>query len=66
MGVGHTLLLAFEGVARELGYDKVSLLVGQFNPRAKALYQSLGYKKIGFLESAAKPGVNENIMVKTL
>lgn len=66
MGVGHTLLEVFEGVARGLGHGKVSLLVGEFNPRAKALYQSMGYKKVGFLENAIKPGVNENIMVKTL
>ena len=66
MGVGHTLLEVFEGVAKDLGYDKVSLLVGEFNPRAKALYQSMGYKKVGFLENAVRQGVNENIMVKTL
>lgn len=66
MGVGHTLLQVFEGVAGSLGYDKVSLLVGQYNPRAKALYQSLGYRKAGYLENAIKPGVNENIMVKAL
>lgn len=66
MGVGHILLRVFEGVAREKGYRKVSLLVSHFNPRAKALYQSMGYKKVGYVPDAMIEGVHENIMVKTL
>lgn len=66
MGVGHVLLGTYEGVARALGYRKVSLMVSHFNPRAKALYQSLGYKKSGYVPDAILPGVHENIMVKDL
>lgn len=66
MGVGHTLLQTFEGVGKALGYGKVSLLVSHFNPRAKALYQSMGYRKVGYLENALKEGIHENIMVKSL
>lgn len=66
MGVGHTLLQVYEGVARELGFRKVSLLVSSFNPRAKALYQSMGYRKVGYVPDAILPGLDENIMVKTL
>ena len=66
MGVGHTLLRVYEGVARELGFRKVSLLVSSFNPRAKTLYQSMGYRKVGYVPDAILPGLDENIMVKTL
>ena len=66
MGVGHTLLSVYEGVARALGYRKISLLVSHFNPRAKALYQSLGFRKVGYVPDAILPGIDENIMVKSL
>ena len=66
MGVGHTLLRVFEGVAREKGYRKASLLVSHFNPRARALYQSMGYKRVGYVPDAILPGIHENIMVKDL
>lgn len=66
MGVGRTLLKVYEGVARELGFRKTSLLVSHFNPRAKALYQSMGYRKVGYVPDAILPGNHENIMVKTL
>lgn len=66
MGVGHTLLRVFEGVARGLGFRKASMLVSHFNPRAKALYQSMGYRKVGYVPDAILPGNHENIMVKDL
>lgn len=66
MGIGHVLLGTFEGVARKLGYRKASMLVSHFNPRAKALYQSMGYQKVGYVPDAILPGIHENIMVKDL
>lgn len=66
MGVGHVLLGTFEGVARALGYRKASMLVSHFNPRARKLYQSMGYQKVGYVPDAILPGNHENIMVKTL
>lgn len=66
MGVGHTLLRVYEGVARGLGFRKASMLVSHFNPRAKALYQSMGYRKVGYVPDAILPGNHENIMVKDL
>lgn len=66
MGVGHTLLQVFEGVARGLGFRKASMLVSHFNPRARALYQSMGYRKVGYVPDAILPGNHENIMVKDL
>lgn len=66
MGVGHVLLRTYEGVARALGHRKTSLMVSHFNPRARALYQSMGYKKAGYVPDAILPGIHENIMVKDL
>ena len=63
---GHVLLRTFEGVSRAMGYRKASLMVSHFNPRAKALYQSMGYQKVGYVPDAIVPGVHENIMVKDL
>ena len=41
--------------SRELGFRKASLLVSHFNPRAKALYQSMGYRKVGYVPDAILP-----------
>ena len=66
MGIGHVLLETFIGVSRSLGYRKCSLLVSHFNPRAKSLYQSLGFRKVGYVPDCILPGIHENIMVKDL
>lgn len=66
MGIGHVLLETFIGVSRSLGYRKCSLLVSHFNPRAKNLYQSLGFRKVGYVPDCILPGIHENIMVKDL
>ena len=63
---GHGLLETFIGVSRSLGYKKCSLLVSHFNPRAKNLYQSLGFQKVGYVPDCILPGIHENIMVKDL
>lgn len=65
-GVGRRMLEFYEEAARQLGYSRSSLMVSSFNPRARNLYQSLGYKKIGMLPDAFKAGIDENIMVKDL
>ena len=64
-GTGHLLLETYIGVARALGCRKCGLLVSSFNPRAKALYQSLGFQKVGYITDFL-PGAHENIMVKNL
>jgi ribosomal protein S18 acetylase RimI-like enzyme len=66
MGVGHFMIASFEEAARQLGYAKTSILTSSFNQRARRLYQSLGYKKIGFLQDAFRKGIDEIIFVKTL
>lgn len=66
MGVGRTLLSTFAGVSKRLGYRKCSLLVGDFNVRARNLYQSMGYKRVGHVTDCILPGLHESIMVKDL
>ncbi len=45
-GVARALLLALEGAARELGYERVRLDTGSSQTHAKALYLSTGYREI--------------------
>ena len=66
MGIGHQMLAFFEEMARQAGFERTSIMASGFNPRARKLYQSLGYRRIGFLEDAFKPGISEYIYVKTL
>lgn len=62
-GIGKTLHRYFEEVlAAE--YDQLYLMVGDFNPRGKKLYLTLGYKEIGNLPDFYKAGVTETLMVK--
>jgi GNAT superfamily N-acetyltransferase len=42
-GIGTALVRAVEDVARARGYDQLILGVGVDNPRAKQLYERLGY-----------------------
>lgn len=65
-GVGRQMIAFFEEAARQLGYTRVSIMVSSFNPRARSLYQSLGYKRIGLLPDAFREGIDENILVKRL
>jgi ribosomal protein S18 acetylase RimI-like enzyme len=65
-GAGRFMMAAFEEAARQEGCDKTSLMASSFNPRAIRLYQSLGYKKIGYLDDAFKKGIGEYIFVKRL
>jgi ribosomal protein S18 acetylase RimI-like enzyme len=45
-GIGSTLVAAFEHRARENGFTTVSLEVIDTNPRARNLYERLGYRQI--------------------
>lgn len=44
-GIAKELFSFVEKKAKELGFDKVSLLVDFENPKALALYEKLGFKK---------------------
>jgi ribosomal protein S18 acetylase RimI-like enzyme len=65
IGVGKILVRFFEDAVREDG-SKAFLVVADFNPRAKALYESLGYKEVGVIPGLYREGVTETLMMKEL
>jgi GNAT superfamily N-acetyltransferase len=46
-GVGTKLIGAAEATARQLGYERIALGVGLDNPKARRLYERLGYADWG-------------------
>jgi GNAT superfamily N-acetyltransferase len=42
-GIGTALIGAAEATARQLGYERIALGVGVDNPKARRLYERLGY-----------------------
>lgn len=46
-GIGTTLIVAAEDLARQRGYHRIGLGVTDDNPRAAALYLRLGYQETG-------------------
>lgn len=46
-GIGTVLIHAFEQRAQQLGHHKVMLIVDQENPKARKLYERLGYTEDG-------------------
>lgn len=64
MGIGKYLMDYFENeIARD--YDKLFLIVADFNTDAKRLYEKLGYQFIGTIPDFYKKGINEYLMIKT-
>ena len=66
MGVGHRLLETFERISRELKARNIFICVSAFNPRARKLYQSMGYRKIALIPDMTINGIDENILMKRL
>lgn len=56
MGIGHTLLEVFEGTSPALGARNMFICVSAFNPRAKALYLSRGFRKVALIRSFTATG----------
>ena len=46
-GIGTALIGAAEGTARQLGHERIALGVGLDNPKARRLYERLGYADWG-------------------
>jgi GNAT superfamily N-acetyltransferase len=46
-GIGTALIHAAEATARQLGYERIALGVGLDNPKARRLYERLGYADWG-------------------
>jgi ribosomal protein S18 acetylase RimI-like enzyme len=63
LGIGKKLLSFFEEKVFP-DCSKVFLVVADFNPDAKRLYESLGYKQVGVLPNLYKEGVTEYLMMK--
>ncbi|HZG79469.1 MAG TPA: N-acetyltransferase [Brevibacillus sp.] len=49
MGVGKSLLYAFEKEAEARGHDRVALIVEEANAKARKLYESIGFRPDGSL-----------------
>lgn len=49
-GIAKELFVFIEKKAKELGFEKISLLVDLENPKALALYEKIGFKKNTVLE----------------
>lgn len=63
LGIGKRLIEFFEDSGFE-NNAKVFLVVADFNPKAKKLYMSLGYKEVGSIPDLYKRGVTEYLMMK--
>jgi len=62
-GYGRALLDYFENQLYK-DAEKLFLMVGDFNERAKKLYEELDYKEVGILPSFYCDSVNEYLMMK--
>lgn len=65
IGIGQTLLKYFEETNSKTS-SKLFLVVADFNPRAKQLYERIGYKEVGIIPSLYKIGVKECLMMKEI
>ncbi len=50
MGIGRKTMLHIEGYAAQLGFDEIRLDTFSQNPFSIRLYESLGYKTVGFAQ----------------
>jgi ribosomal protein S18 acetylase RimI-like enzyme len=46
-------------------YTKLFLVVADFNPDAKMLYEKVGYVEVGTIPSLYRAGITENLMMKS-
>jgi len=63
LGIGKKLLSFFEEMVFPHS-SKVFLVVADFNPDAKRLYENLGYQQVGVLPNLYKVGATEYLMMK--
>ena len=64
LGIGQELMRFFEKTAFT-DHSKIFLVVADFNPDARRLYERLGYQQVGVLPGLYKEGVTEYLMMKT-
>ena len=63
-GIGKQLMKYFEDNASDSPAAKYFLTVDDFNPRAKQLYENLGYQCVGELPDFYKKGIDCYLMMK--
>ncbi len=63
-GIGKKLLKFFEDSCFK-DYNKLFLVVADFNPDAKKLYEKIGYIQVGTLPSLYREGITEHLMMKS-
>jgi ribosomal protein S18 acetylase RimI-like enzyme len=64
--VGSFLMDRLEEMSRKSGAKRVTLMVSDFNTGAQAFYRGRGYRLLGTLPDAVKPGIDELILMKNL
>lgn len=63
-GVGKKLLKFFEEICFK-DYSKLFLVVADFNPDAKMLYERIGYIEVGTIPNLYREGITEHLMMKS-
>ncbi len=63
-GIGEVLLRFVENECFT-DYSKLFLVVADFNPNAKRLYERLGYTEIGEIPDLYRKGISECLMMKS-
>ncbi|MDF2804202.1 MAG: acetyltransferase [Anaerocolumna sp.] len=62
-GIGKKLMQFFEDICFE-DYNKLFLVVADFNPDAKILYERIGYVEVGTIPNLYREGITEHLMMK--
>jgi ribosomal protein S18 acetylase RimI-like enzyme len=62
-GIGTKLLHFFEDICFK-DYSKLFLVVADFNPNAKILYERIGYIEVGAIPNLYREGITEYLMMK--
>ena len=64
LGIGKKLLKFFEDISFK-DHTKLFLVVADFNPAAKVLYEKIGYIEVGYLPNLYRAGITECLMMKS-
>lgn len=62
-GIGKELMHFFEDLSFQ-EHSKVFLVVADFNPGARRLYEELGYQEISSIPGLYRAGITETLMMK--
>ena len=65
-GIGQMLLAFYTGVMAQLGFEECAVVVADWNPRARKLYDSIGFKLRKSFDDPAVGGFVDHMLVKKL